>query len=400
MKQRMVDMTEHNEYSTGSPDAIVARKGCEKTPLARLVYSIIQRGDCLALRELHENRRVFRVNSGQRVLMAEFLLDLKDRHPTPQWCGRDLGVVEDAYDLTVAKFHDLPSDLQGCRPAGSDGGPDCRYYFRAFHEHITREFQQRPPESVIDSEIRAAEVLQQLVTRHFYLSCLECSRRAAKLVRRYAWKVNGSQLVLWLPIEMRGSRCRRWLQQNVPDVDPARPGERERVQALVDRLVAHRRILSLEQFREEGGCIGIEAGAEPSTWATEASVGGLAGAVAEEKAENIGDQRPVIRGLGASRLRKLIRTIFESLTEDRYHAERIAAEFALSKASFSRFAGCRWHRGSHDSTGATRIPDLWRNTAHVLASHEDFVAVARDAGVWDRVRQVILAVDSEKGAAK
>ncbi len=87
-----------------------------------------------------------------------------------------------------------------------------------------------------------------MVARHFYFSCLECRRRAAKLVRRYTWKADGRQLILWLPVEMSGSRCRSWLQENVPDLDPTRPSERDRVQALIDQRLTRRRVLSLEQL--------------------------------------------------------------------------------------------------------------------------------------------------------
>jgi len=394
----MLDMSIHNKGPTNRLDAAAIRQRYQRMPLTQLVCDIFQNSDRLALRELHEHRQVFRLRSGQCVLMAEFLLDLKDRDLTFQWCSRDPVVVDQAYDLTLAKFHDLPSLSPDGGAAASSQGPDCRHYFRAFGEHMAEESEKRPPTSLIDAEIRAADALQRLVTRHFYLSCLECSRRAAKLVRRYTWKVNGERLGLWLPVEMGGSHCRRWLQDNVPDADPARPGERDRVQAIIDRRLGRRRILSLDRLQERGAY--GAAAAEPETWAEEVSSVGLADAVAEEKAENIDEQRPSLRGLGEGRLKELIRTVFASLAEDRYHADRIAADFGLSKATFSRFAGCRWRRDGRDSTGATGIRDLWRNTAHVLASHEDFVAVARDAGVWDRVRQVILAVDSEKGATK
>jgi len=380
-----------------SEDARMRRTTHRDMPLAELARLIAEHGDKGALREFHTCRPVCRDLAGRAVLLTDFLLGLKDRDLTFQWCGRDPVVVDQAYDLTLAKFHELPSvSPDGEAPTRSQG-PDCRHYFRAFREYITREFERRPPKNAIDAEIRAADALQRLVTRHFYLSCLECSRRAAKLVRRYTWKVNGGQLVLWLPVEMSGSHCRRWLQENVPDADPARPGEPDRVQAIIDRRLGRRRILSLDQLQDRGAC--GAAAAEPETWAEEVSSTGLADVVAEEKAENIDEQRPSLRGLGEGRLKELIRTVFASLAEDRYHAERIAADFGLSKATFSRFAGCNW-RQDGDNAATNHTPDLWRNTAHILASHEDFVALARDAGVWDRVRQVILAVDSEKGATK
>jgi hypothetical protein len=325
--------------------------------------------------------------------MTDYLLGLKDRDQTFRWCGRDSVVVDQAYDLTMAKFHDIPLDSHHGLSSGSSDGPNCQYYYKAFHDHIAKEFQERPPTSIIDEEVRAADAFQRMVARHFYLSCLECRRRAAKLVRRYAWKVNGDQLVLWLPVEMSGSRCRAWLRNNVPDLDLSRPGERDRVQAIVDRLLARRRIFSLDELQETGPHIGVNCTAAPLTYAGEISAAGLAHAVAEEKAENIDDQRPAIRALGRDKLKDLICRIFESLAEDR-HAEQIAADFGLSKPTFSRFAGCKWTR---DVSETSRMPDLWQNVAHVLVAQEDFVAVARQAGVWDRVCRAAGTTDSARG---
>jgi hypothetical protein len=190
-----------------------------------------------------------------------------------------------------------------------------------------------------------------------------------------------------MPIEMPGSRCRAWLETNVRDVDPSRPGERERIQAAIDRLWARRKVLSLDRLSKHEKAVGADAGSGRSFVEEEMSTHGLAGFVAEEKAENIADQRPTIRALGPSRLRKLIMTVFDSLAEDRFNAERIAMDYGLSKATFSRFAGSRWAGGDDIADGGD-IPDLWRNTAHVLAGHEDFVTAARQAGVWDRVCRV------------
>ncbi|MHC4370847.1 MAG: hypothetical protein ACYSW8_24820, partial [Planctomycetota bacterium] len=236
-------------------------------------------------------------------------------------------------------------------------------------------------------ESMAAEILQGMVVRHFYLSCLECRRRTLKLVRRYCWRINGRSMTVWMPIEMPGSRCRTWLETNVPDVDPSRPGERERIQAAIDRLWSKRKVLSLDRLSKHEKAVSADASSGRTFVEEEMSTRGLAGFVAEEKAENITDQRPTIRALGPRRLRKLIMTVFDSLAEDRFNAEQISMDYDLSKATFSRFAGSRWASNNDNSDGRD-IPDLWQNTAHVLAGHEDFVTAARQAGVWDRVRRV------------
>jgi len=382
---------------TDSRHSRTRNRDYKRASLVDLARCIFGEADREALRELHDNRTLFNSGVDRRVVMAEFLMDLKDRDVAFQWCGRDAMAVERAYDLTLAKFLDLPAAGHNGSHADEDGGPDCRYYYRAFHDHATESLQKNPPSTVIETESRAAEILQGMVTRHFYLSCLECRRRTLKLVRRYCWRINGRSLTVWMPIELVGNRCRTWLETNVPDVDPSRPGERERIQAIVDRLWSRRRILSLDRLSKREQAVSADSGPGRSFLEEEISTHGLAGFVAEEKAENITDQRPTIRALGPGRLKKLIMTVFDSLAEDRFNAERIAMDHDLSKATFSRFAGSRW--ASDDDISDDRdIPDLWRNTAHVLAGHEDFVAAARQAGVWDRVRRVagIGDLDVEK----
>lgn len=366
-----------------------------KANLVDLARCIFGEADREALRELHDNRTLFNSGADRRIVMAEYPMALKDRDVAFQWCGRDAMAVERAYDLTLAKFLNLPGAGRNGSHGDEDDGPDCRYYYRAFHGHVSESLQKQPPSTIVETELRAAEILQGMVTRHFYLSCLECRRRTLKLVRRYCWRTNGRSLTVWMPIELVGSRCRTWLETNVPDVDPSRPGERERIQAVIDRLWSRRRILSLNRLSKQEQAISPDSGPGRS-FLEEISAHDLGGFVAEEKAENITDQRPTIRALGPSQLKKLIMTVFDSLAEDRFNAERIAMDYDLSKATFSRFAGSRWVDGD-DISGGRDIPDLWRNTAHVLAGHEDFVTAARQAGVWDRVRRVAGIGDLNRG---
>lgn len=371
----------------------------QKATILDLARDIFHQADRNALRELHDNRTLFNSSTNGHVVMAEFLLELKSRDIAFQWCGRDSVAVGLAYDLTLAKFLNLPPGRKNGLEGTADDSPDCRYYYKAFHDYVNQSLQKQPAATIIEIELRSAEVLQGMVTRHFYLSCLESRRRSMKLVRRYRWRVKGYSLTVWLPVQISGQECRTWLETNVGDVDPSRPGERERIQAVIDRLWARRRILSLDRLSQQEQAVSADNGLGRSFTDEAIDTHGLAGFVAQEKAENIADQRPTIRDLGPSRLKNLVTTVFESIAEDRYHAERIAGEYDLSKATFSRFAGSRW--ASDDDTLSDRdIPDLWRNTAHVLASHDDFVDVAKQAGVWDRVRRAAGIEDTEKEAAE
>ena len=88
-------------------------------------------------------------------------------------------------------------------------------------------------------------------------------------------------------------------------------------------------------------------------------------------------------------LRNKIHQIFALLAEEELADGDIAGQVGMDKVTYSRFAGTRW--------GArTSIPDLWANTAHVLASNPDFVGAAR-RGVRARVEEIIRVTGGKRG---
>ena len=351
------------------------------------LVTCILRGDVDALRNLHDHRPLFRSQDGRYVRLVEYVTLLCETPLAHRWCGGDDTVLEQAANLTVDKFSNLPTEAGSSRDTRARG-PDCRHYFRAFVEYATVRFKLDPPASAMDAEIAAARMLQKLVDRHVRLSCLESWRRAQRLVRRYIWQIDGQALYIWLPVEMLGGRCRRWLEAHVPDVELERPGEQDRVQAVVDRLLSLPKFLSLDQAHRTAPDVACRRDPVGALIEEETAGRGLAQTVAEEKAENIGQQRPAIRQLGPDKLRQLIQEVFESLVRGDYRSDRIASRFGLSEATFSRFAGSRW-RGDGTEPVRGSVPDLWVNTARTLSRHPDFVAAAQQAGVWKRVEEVL-----------
>lgn len=351
--------------------------------LAELVERIAERDDRRALRELHDRRTAFRLQTGAAMLLAEFAEALC----TMRWAGRltggDQAILDRAYDLTIDKFSHLPSTAATPLPLKSPG-PDCRKYFRAFLQRMEHEMADRDDMDPISQEILTAEVLQRIVVRHFRLSCLEARRSRNPARTRYAWHVNGTVLYLWMPASLWGGRRRAWLQQNVGAVDPARPGERFRIQAIVDDRLGTARHVPIG----DGRCalLGGRGRLDPPAMLIEEEIAqkGLAETIADEKARHIELQRPAIRALGRAKLKRLILRIFRQIEEDRYQEKALAEAFGLSRPTLSRFAGSRW-----SVQAASRVPDLWANTAHTLAGHEDFVQTAREARVWPVVEKIL-----------
>ena len=294
-------------------------------------------------------------------------------------------IVDQAYDLTLDKFSHLPAPKGWQRSSREIQGPDCRYYYRAFCDYAVTRLDGVT--GALEHESASARMLQGMVMRHFYLSCLECWRQAQRLWRRYHWRVNGRVLIVCLPSDMQGGRCRKWLQANIPDADPERPGERDRIQMLIDQRFARRSILSLDEMEEKGQFIPAAPDSTCATVEQEVFGKGLAATIAREKAENIGVQRPAIRVLGKDKLQLLIRAIFDSLMDDSYKEADLADRFGLSRPTFSRFAGSRW-RSNAGVPASYSIPDLWRNTAQILAGHTVLARVARAVGVWRQVEMI------------
>jgi len=288
--------------------------------LLELVRQITVNSDTDAINELHQNRTLFRYKDDDMLLMANYMVRLKHRDIAKQWCGGDSMVLEKAYDHALAKFLNIPKECDNECASAETEGPDCRYYYEAFYNYATTRLEAKPPANMIEAELMAANIFQRMVMRHFYLSCLECKRQGQDLIRRYGWKINGHTLYIWLPTEMPGRRCQKWLCDNVPDVDPTRSGERDRVQMIINQLLGKPRIVPLHDMNGEIRNVPAKPDNLHSIIEEEISANGLARVVANEKADNIEKQRPAIRHMGANRLKELVLGVFDSITCGNYEA--------------------------------------------------------------------------------
>ena len=74
--------------------------------------------------------------------------------------------------------------------------------------------------------------------------------------------------------------------------------------------------------------------------------------------------------------------IFRRLANDEYDQKELAAAYPVKEPTLSRFAGKNWD-------DVSSVPDLWVNTAQVLAGDERYVEAAIEAGVWSNVHTVL-----------
>jgi hypothetical protein len=351
--------------------------------LVELIKRIVERSDLQALEEFHNNRTVFYFKNGQPLRFIEYLNRLRENALRMRWQSRNsFEIADKAFDMTLDKFNNLPSETKSNASEGKkitnivkQEGSNCRLYLKAFLDRADKSFKTKPPTGELEQEARASKILQGFVRRHFRLSWLEAERNSNPFWSRYYWNVKNHKICVWLPVSLKGRKRREWLEQNIKNIDLSRPQERQRIQAIINRKLVRERFVPYNEAMEIGH---DEISLIQVDW-EKASGMPLAQIVAEQKALNIQKQRPSIRALGETQLRKMILQIFEDIRYDDYKDRKVAKNFGLTKATFSRFAGSRWRQT--DSS----IPDLWRNTAQMLKEHPIFRQVVKEMGLWDQV---------------
>lgn len=339
-------------------------------PMAELFRRVADNRDAAALHELHENRIIVRTADGRNLLPAQYLISLFERNQPA------LGDhAQRAYDMTIDKFHHLP---KGCK------GVNCAKYFQACYRKFQELLDKHPGMDEAGKEALAASVLRNFMTRHFYLSVRESLRGSDPFVSRYFWHVNGGSLCLLFPKGVCGSIRRVWLESNVTDADPSRPGERRRVQTLIDRYFEKGRFVG-EEYAEEQLASSRIPPVPRKKPGPELEPGlDLAETVAGEKASIAHTLRPAIRVLGPEKIRELVLRIFTDLELGEYSAERVAKNFGITEPALSRFAGTGWSAKPANGQERFRVPDLWMNLSGLLARNETFGELAKSAGVWDK----------------
>jgi len=348
---------------------------------------IADKSDLQALEEFHTNRTVFAFKNGHPLLFIEYLKRLQGNVVNKKsFEFSEIEVRDIAFDLTVDKFSNFPAKSAMNVSLGSkkinlvkQNGPDCRFYFKAYLNYVAKHLKCKPHYGKLEEESIAETFLQGFVRRHFNLSYLEAARKINPFWSRYNWKINDRVICIWLPITLEGKKRRAWLEDKIDDPDLARHGERERIQAIINREFLREKMVPIH----DSVYIPNEEKKFPWPQSSEKTVVSLSKLIAEEKAENIHKQRPSIKALGKEKLKHLIIRIFEDICFDKYRDAKVAKDFHLSKATFSRFAGSQWLHSE------SALPDLWLNTASVLSTHPFFQEIIKKTGFWKQVESTL-----------
>jgi len=329
----------------------------QNVSIIELVQLVVHDKDREALKELHDHRRLFRLNKSTSLLFAQFIESLCNSHWALSLACFDYNLLERTYDLIIDRFSNLPCDSKSTKN----------------HEY-----------NDLEREMLAVKILQDTVTRQFVYCCREAKRMQNPTRSRYKWILPNGTLVVWMPIAISGNERRAWLDRHVNNPDPKRDGEQQRVQQIVDCELGTVCISSLEDLHELSAIDLISNNNIPPSSGCQIDIKGLAETIVEEKAKNIHLLRPSIRVLGRTKLRKLIYKIFHEIIEGNYEEKKLADLFGLSQATFSRFAGSRWRVSVN-----VRPPDLWTNLAQALTTNKTLVETAEKCGIWQKVKQII-----------
>lgn len=354
------------------------RRPYDTLPLLEVLRRMC-RGDSAVWAEFHA-RQLFPGVDGTLQRLVEFLSAMIQTY----WAFRLAGGCDAAvraYDGALARFLE-PSQA----PPGRRRGVDSLRYVRAVERLATRDIAKLPHATPAEQDVVVVEVLRRAVMRSLRQACQEARRKVNPAHSRYTWRAAGGALTLWLPVALPGRRRREWLVAHIPEVDPRRPGEKLRVQAIINQHFGQRAQVRLD-CRIAAAVDGRPEGSPPAVLARkELAERRLPELVADEKAASIAWQRPAIGSLGPTALRSLVLDIFRDVAAGRYDERRLARRYGLSAATMTRFAGCRW-----EDSVTKPPPDLFLNLAHVVATDNVLIEAAQAAGVWPVVNRLLNA---------
>lgn len=349
-----------------------------------LIRMIVQEADADALYELLEYRRLFQLGGKEGLfLLPEYLYEIRGH-----WASRTrhaaTQVFDGAYDLTLEKFSALPrvklDTEQGntCRDkTDPPSRVDCRNYYAALLSSLETGGCDCSASGAIAQDQAVAVRFQTFVNHHFYLSCREARRQENPFISRYNWRVDGrGTLMVWMPKYLKGQARRTWLEKHAGHADPSRPGERERIQSIIDEELAIPGFVPFDLLRDMVYPSGFPAA---DVQADRRMRPGFTEFLAREKALSADLQRPSIKSLGPEKIERLVNTVVPNLVTCERTDEDIAQEFGLSKTAHSHFCGSQWHKDK--KKGKTVIPGLWRNAAELLSQVNAFCDAAAEAGV-------------------
>ena len=337
--------------------------------IPELAMCIVENSDTRAIDEL--SARVICIKNGNELNLPRYLESLKESKRPGLY--ESVMIKEKAYDMAIARFYNIPEN--------SNGGPDCRCYYRAFLNYLMPIISGK---DFVQQDVIAANKLKCLVKKHFEWSLRDAKRRESGFSRAYQWNTQKRSLRLQMPTCVNGHQCLEWLKNNIGEPDFERLYEKERIQQIIDDTLFTPSNISLcsASFRDFK--------AQSSTPLTqliedEMTAKPLSECIANEKSDNLNILRASIARIGKKKVKELVIAIFDAINTDTYKPSLLGAEFGISPAAMTRFASLKWS-GNGDEK---QLPDLWKNVARYTVNHSDYSKLLYETGLHDKLSSLV-----------
>ena len=306
--------------------------------LTALVGRIVNDSDESALNELHQHRAFFTHPQRCNLRLSEYLQLLCEHVPLKM-----SSFTDEAYSITLAKFFHFPDETSQV---------DCRKYFSA----ALAVLNKRTWRGELEADKRLGQILQQLVSKHFSYALQEAARNQSSF-SRYNWLTKYGTFVVMMPKTLSGSERRSWLEEHIHSSVLSSSDAKMLIQKLIQEKFSELLLDADEAPQVPDTQIRM-----PWDYLEKLDIPTLAKCVADEKVDTLSEQRRAIQELGGRSLRWLILDVFSAVSHESMSDADLAKKYQLSPATFSRFAGRKW----------SQMPDLWKNTANLLAHHPQF----------------------------
>lgn len=288
-------------------------------------------------------------------------------------------LADKTFDLLIERFVNIP----GASWALKKGGPDCRYQYKAYLNSFFLGQENKSIKETTLKEIHDQEKkFRNLVYRHF-IWCKHEAKKKQDGWNRYHWDIGGITITVYMPIQLPGRQRKKWLEENIPDVDPTNADEKERIQTIINQSFGWiNTTYGLDDYDRIQPRDNMDPNKMKDSILGDCSTNQLRVLIANEKADGIDFLRPCIKKIGPPKVRELVRRILEELEDESYQPSRLGAAFGLTPTCMSNFAG-------KDKDWSQGIPDLFMNIAQFLATKQEFREAAKKAGVWQTIEAII-----------
>lgn len=350
-----------------------------------LIEHNAETADLVGITTFRDRCCIFQLPTGDWVALADFLAESLERPWARQPASPRCNVVERTHDLLVQLLYvQIPSE------AGFVPHPRLLGFFKACAAAARRWHDANPAATLWQISCRLPHLYRNQAKRLIRRLIADAERSEPGLRSDYRCRLNGRYATLYFPAWITGKARSRWLKALV-----AEEGyldfhclSREHLQDLIDRRIGNPRWVSVDEAdvvqyapRNQDTPLDILIAEEDQKM-------NLIDRVVEFMVAHYKQLQPCLRKLGPSGVCAVSRRILEAMFGDDYQSSDVAKALGMSASTYSRIAG-----RSRNTASRKRASDIAWAMAQVIKLDPQLIELARRAGVWDRVCQILQDED-------